>query len=199
MSRITPSAPAPSTGSGQALDTRLAPLLGMRGSERTARAFFSLPRLPRTAVRGKRGRAGVGGRLFARRAFAGLCPPLAPARKRGRSFPAGMDGFRRLSGTMAGSAPAAGRRPMLRSCNMSRKSASGGLRARRGTGRMALLSNPGRLLPEGIRNEESTSERRPHNRHYGKLLRLSKGGAAPLQHQRRPGRPQRKEGRGYGP
>ena len=91
------------------------------------------------------------------------------------------------------------RRPLLHICNKSRKSAFGGLRARRGTGRMALPSNPGRRLPEGIRNEESTSERRPHKGHYGKLLRLSKGGAAPLQHQRRPGRPQRKEGRGYGP
>ncbi len=81
---------------------------------------------------------------------------------------------------------------LLQECNRIGKSSFDGLRARRRAGRMAASSNPGRLLPEGIRNEESTSERRSQNWHYGKSLRLSKGGAAPLQHQRRPGRQRRR-------
>ena len=72
-------------------------------------------------------------------------PGWEAASPRDGRFPAGMDGFRRLSGTMARGAPTAGRRPLLHTCNRSRKSASGGLRGRRGTGRMALPSNPGRL------------------------------------------------------
>ena len=150
-SGATPAFARAGCGDGPAIGSGQRPLVSRPGSIPSSPALFSLPRL--------RGRAGVGGRLSARRAFPG-----------GHGWvPATFRDYGRKRSS---------RRPPPDVALMQQVPEIGIRRIAdaAGDGQDGPAVQSRAALPEGIRNEESTSERRPHNGHYGKLLRLSKDG-----------------------